>query len=175
MSLSEVISGVLEPVFDLMPRIHPKPASNRSLVVDTAWSKPKEVKDRPVLYVPAISVVEEWDAVDVPLDLGSQSLRTADGVPVVVNASVVIEYENPLLTRQYCTHEDVETYVGVLSRQAVQATITGHNLNHLLDCGEDIATNLAYVSLTEAGIVLHRLVFEEFTTAETLRLIGMER
>lgn len=175
MSLSEVVSGVLEPVFDLMPRIHPKPASNRVLVVDTAWSKPKVVRNRPVLYVPALSVVEEWDAVDVPLDLGSQALRTADGVAVVVNASVIVEFRQPLVTRAYCTHEDVETYVGILSRQAVQAAITGHNLSHILDCGEDIAGDLAHASLDEAGIVLHSLVFEEFTTADTIRLIGMER
>lgn len=174
MSLSEVISGVLEPVFDLFPRIHTKPASNRVLVVDTAWSSPKLVEDRPVLYVPALSVVEEWDAVNVPLDLGSQSLRTADGVSVVVNASVVVQF-SPLETRIHCTHDDAETYVGILSRQAVQSAITGHNLNHLLDCGEDIAAELAYASLDSAGIILHQIIFEEFTTAETLRLIGMER
>jgi len=35
MSLSEIVASVLEPLFDLLPRINPRPAANERGVVES--------------------------------------------------------------------------------------------------------------------------------------------
>ena len=71
MSLSELISGVLQPVFDLMPQVHARPASNEVAVIDSLWSDPKAFRG-PRLYIPALSHIEVYPTCEIPIAKGRQ-------------------------------------------------------------------------------------------------------
>lgn len=174
MSLSEVISGIIEPVFDLLPRIHHRAASNQVLVVDGVWGQPEVCERLPVLYVPALTHVEIWPTASVPLDLGLQTLRCADGVTFAINASVMVKVTDPIEVRKNVDHADWETFAAMLCRQSVQCVVTGHNYDYLYDRGEEIAGDIAYATLSHFHIELQQLVFEDFTPAKAYRIMNNE-
>ena len=107
MSLSELISSVAQPLLDLLPQVHARPASNEWGVKDSLWGKPRTFRG-PLLHIPAITHVDYSARVQTVsrerspdyFDLISK-FEEHSGCPLVVNTSFNVRGE-PIV----CTPED---------------------------------------------------------------------
>lgn len=131
MSLFDLVGSLLEPLFDLVPRLTRRPASNEWMVIDSLLKGPRESL-RPALHVPAFTPVDYLPKHQVPIDCGLQRVTTADGVNVAVNATARVEIVDPIVCRQL-TSTDWEEAAAMIIRSQVCETATGHNWSHLQD------------------------------------------
>ncbi len=171
MTLAELFSSILQPVFDLVPRISPRPKATEWCLVDR-WFRPIKVTDHPVLYVPATTHVEYYPCRDHPIDAGLQSLTTADGFSVCVNATVVVEVGDPCELRDTVDFDSWEELVAMRVRGIVTGIVSGHNWSMVLDQGEEICFGDCESDLVRIGVDLKRLVFEDLTVARPIRLLS---
>lgn len=170
MSLSEVIASIVQPLFDLLPQIHERPASNEWLVVDR-WFGGVSITKRPVLHIPAFTHCEVYPKAEMPIDTGLQTLTTADRKTVSVNATVILRIEDPTHLRGFTSHSDWEVWAAMRVRGCVQEVVTGHNWEHVLERGESFIEELVYSELHAFGIETERLVLEDITEAIPIRLL----
>ena len=170
MSLSELISGVLQPVFDLMPQINARPATTEWGVADS-WLGGVRTFTSPYLHIPATTHVEIWPKAEVTIDSGLQTLMTADGKIVSVNATAIVRVTDPIHLRQFVSHEEWEVWVSMRVRGCVQEVLTGHNLSYILDKGEGFIEELVYGELYAFGIDTERVVLEDLAEVLTIRLL----
>lgn len=171
MSLSELISGVLQPLFDLMPQVHARPASNEFGVIDSVWSDPKTFRG-PKLFVPALSHIEIYNSTEFTIDTGLQSLTTADGKTVAVNATAIVKVFDPLLLRSVSSYEGWAEWAAMNIRACVQDTVSGHGWEYTLRRGSEFIEEDAYHPLNAAGIELLQLVLEDATESIPIRLLS---
>ena len=171
MSLSELISGALQPVLDLLPQVHARPASNEWGVADS-WLGGVRTFSGPFLHIPATTHVEIYPKAEGPVDTGLQTLTTADGKTVAVNATAIIRITDPVYLRASVGVEEWETWVAMRIRGCVQEMITGHNWSYSLDRGEDLIEEMAYAELHAFGIEVERVVLEDICETYALRLLN---
>jgi len=169
MSISELISGILQPFFDLFPRIEQRPAEYEWLVVETWWGGAKSRRS-PVLHVPAITHVERYPRSEYPIDAGFQSLVTADGTAVTANATAIVFVDDPILLRTQVSYHNWEEWVAMLVRGAVKDVLSCHNFAHLQDDAEALIEDFLCGRLSQAGIFIEQLVLEDFTPTRPFRL-----
>jgi len=168
MSLSELISGVLQPVFDLMPQVHARPASYELAVIDSLWAEPKEFRG-PRLYIPALSHIEVYPACEVPIDTGLQSLTSVDGKTVAVNATTILKVRDPILLRKVAGAE-WEEWAAMKIRGIVCDVITCHKWNHSLAQAAEFIEAESYEELWPCGLSVQVVVLEDATETIPLRL-----
>ena len=171
MSLSELISGALQPVLDLLPQVHARPASNEWGVADS-WLGGVRTFSGPYLHIPATTHVEIYPKAEVPVDTGLQTLTTADRKTVAVNATAIVRITDPVYLRASVGVEEWETWVAMRIRGCVQEVVTGHNWAYTLDKGECFIEELAYSELYAFGVEVERLVLEDVTECIPLRLLN---
>ena len=171
MSLSELISGALQPVLDLLPQVHARPASNEWGVADS-WLGGVRTFSGPYLHIPATTHVEIYPKYEVPVDSGLQTLTTADSKTVAINATAIIRITDPVYLRSAVGVEEWETWTAMRIRGCVQEMITGHNWSYSLDKGEDLIEEMAYSELHAFGIDVERVVLEDITECIPLRLLN---
>ncbi len=161
MSLFELFSSFLQPLFDLVPRLARRPQSNEWLVVDS-WLKGPRTSVLPILHCPAITPVQYFPRCEVPIDCGLQRMTTADGSPVAVNATCRIMVVDPLLARDK-VDEDWEEAGAMIVRSVVCDLVTNHNLSHLFELLSDNAGwDDANDELQYLGCELSFLCVEDF-------------
>lgn len=131
MNLLDLLSAFLEPLFDLIPRIARRPASNEWMVVDR-WFRGVVIKTAPVLHLPFITHVEYLPKHEIPIDCGLQRVTSADGKNIAVNATALIEIADAVVCRDKAGEEYEET-VALIIRSVVCDLIAGHNWSHLQD------------------------------------------
>ncbi len=171
MSLSELISSVAQPVLDLLPQVHARPASNEWGVADS-WLGGIRTFRGPYLHIPATTHVEIYPKAEVPVDTGLQTLTTADSKTVAVNATAIVKITDPVYLRSTVGVEEWETWIAMRIRGCVQETITGHNWSYSLDKGEDLIEEMAYSELHAFGIEVERVVLEDICETYALRLLN---
>ena len=171
MSLSELISSVAQPLLDLLPQVHSRPASNEWGVRDSLWGKPKTFRG-PLLHIPAITHVEIYNSTEFTIDTGLQSLTTADGKTVAVNATAIVKVSDPLLLRTVTSYDGWAEWAAMNIRACVQDTVTGHGWEYTLRRGAEFIEEDSYNPLLSAGIELIQLVLEDATESIPIRLLS---
>jgi hypothetical protein len=160
MSLFDLFATFLQPIFDLVPRIARRPASNEWMIVDS-WIAGVRVKTKPRLHCPAFTHVEYFPACEVPIDCGIQRITTADGASVIVNATCRIVIEDPIVCREK-VDEEYEEAAAMIVRSHVCDLISGHNWTHLPDiCSDKMETNDMAADLIQMGISLTTFKVED--------------
>jgi hypothetical protein len=153
MSFLDLLATFLQPIFDLVPRIARRPASNEFMVVDS-WIKGVRLTKRPRLHCPALTHVEYIPSSEIPIDCGIQRITTADGVAVVVNATCRILIEDAILCRQKVSDE-YEEASAMIVRSHICDLISGHNFSYLPDLSiEEVGATDIEQDLLEMGISL---------------------
>jgi uncharacterized membrane protein YqiK len=170
-SISELISGVLQPMFDLLPRIEQRPAQHEWLIVEP-WLGNVRSTRRPVVFIPAFTHVERYPHGEYPLDTGFQSVVTADEKHVTANATAIISVDDPILLRQVTTFENWEEWASMIVRGAVKCVLSEHNMSHLSSDAEGMIYLECSDRLSHAGIHVEQLVLEDFTITRQFRLFG---
>ena len=168
MSLSEVVASIIEPLFDLMPQIHHRPASNQFGVVDGIWSKPKTFRG-PLLHIPALTHVELYPSYEVPIDTGLQTLTSFCGKTVAVNATTILTVTDPILLRSVAGDEWQE-YASMRIRGIVCDIITGHKWSQSLRQAAEFIEFDAAADLIECGIEVQQVVLEDMTETVPVRI-----
>jgi regulator of protease activity HflC (stomatin/prohibitin superfamily) len=160
MSLFDLISGLLEPFFDLVPRIAHRPASNEVMVVDR-WLGTVKTQKNPRLYVPALTHIEYYPTHSNPIDCGIQRLTTVDGKSVAVNATCVYRISDPVLLRDVYG-SDHEQLIAQAVRSLVCEYVTDHNFSYLPDIlDSDQIWNEIVEHLDYAGVELVEFMVED--------------
>ena len=170
MTFAELLSSLLQPILDLIPRIAPRPKTTEWCLVDR-WLGCVKMTDNPVVFIPTVTHVEYYPLLAHPIDVGLQSLTTADGISVCVNATVIILINDPCLLRSVVDYDSWEELVSMRVRWIVTNVVTGHNWSMTRDTGDDICFEEVEEDLLEIGIDLKRLVFEDLTVARPIRLL----
>ena len=171
MSLFELFSSFLQPLFDLVPRLSRRPQSNEWLVVDS-WIKGPRTLDLPVLHCPALTPVQYFPKCEVPIDCGLQRMTTADGSPVAVNATCRIVVADPLACRSK-VGEEWEEAAAMVVRSIICDLVTTHNLSHLYELIADNAGwDAANDELQYIGCELSFLCVEDFQQIIPLSLLS---
>ena len=171
MSLSELISGVLQPVLDLVPRFATRPLANELGVVDR-WFSGVSLFKSPLMYVPVLTGVEYWPKCEVPVDTGLQTLTTACGKTVGVNATTIVKVIDPVLLRTYASFDDWETWASMRIRGIVQEVVTAHNWDQSVQSAAVFVEEDAYHQLLSCGIDVLAVVLEDACQVIPLRLLG---
>ena len=170
MSLFDLISGLLEPFFDLVPRIAHRPQSNEWMILDR-WFRPIVESKIPRIFIPAITHVEYIPKNEIPIDCGLQRVTTADDEPVAVNATAIIKIVNPILCRDKAA-EGYEEVTSLLIRGVVCDLIGGHNWSHLGELIEDGSYfDEVYHELEYYGIELVSLQVEDLQVVIPLSIL----
>jgi len=168
MSLSELISSVAQPLLDLLPQVHARPASNEIGVVDSLWCHPKTFRG-PLLHIPALTHVEVYPSCEIPIDTGLQSLTSVDGKTVAVNATTILKVRDPLLLRSVAGSE-WEEWAAMKIRGIVCEVITGHKWSQSLSQAAEFIEYDAYEELLPCGLAVQVVVLEDCTESIPLRL-----
>ena len=168
MSLSELISSVAQPLLDLIPQIHARPASNEIAVIDSLWSGPKTFRG-PRLHIPALSHIEVYSASEIPIDTGLQSLTSVDGKTVAVNATTILKVRDPLLLRDVAGAE-WEEWASMKIRGIVCDVITQHRWTHSLSQAAEFIEAESYEELWPCGLNVQVVVLEDSTEILPIRL-----
>lgn len=160
MNLLDLLSAFLEPLFDLVPRIARRPASNEWMVVDR-WFKGVRVRTSPVFHLPFITHVEYLPKHEIPIDCGLQRVTSADSKNIAVNATALVEISDPVLCRDRAGEEYEET-ASLIIRSVVCDLISGHNWSHIQDmmC-DDAGYEEIEDSLSRFGIDLIQFKIED--------------
>ena len=171
MSLFELLSGFLQPLFDLVPRLSRRPQSNEWLVIDS-WLKGPRTSVLPVLHCPSLTPVQYFPKCEVPIDCGLQRMTTADGSPVGVNATCRVVVIDPLVVREK-VGEDWEEAAAMIVRSVVCDLVSSHNLSHLFELmadgagWEEVNDDLQYI-----GCELGALCIEDFQQIIPLSILS---
>ena len=168
MSLSELISGVLQPLFDLMPQVHQRPASNEWGVVDHPWRTPKTFRG-PMVFVPCVTHVLILPAHEIPIDTGLQTLTSFDGKTVAVNATTILTITDPVLLRE-TAGDDWEEYCSMRIRGIVCDIVTTHKWSQSLRQAAEFIEYDSAVDLLAVGIEVKQVVLEDMTESIPLRI-----
>ena len=171
MGLSEVVASLLQPLFDLIPQIHHRPASNEWGVVDS-WMREPRLFEGPCLHIPALSHVEVYPKTEYTIDTGLQSLTTANGKTVAVNATAIVKIVDPLLLRSVTNVDGWAEWAAMNIRSCVQDTVSGHGWDYTLRRGAEFIEEDSYHPLACAGIELLQLVLEDATESIPIRLLS---
>ncbi len=171
MSLSELFSGVLQPLFDLLPQIHARPASNEWGVADP-WIGEPRMFTGPYIHIPASTHIEIYTKTEFTIDTGLQSLTTADGKTVSVNATAIIRVVDPLLLRTVSNYHGWAEWCAMHIRACVQDVITGHKWTQSVNQAAEFIEEDSYHPLASAGVELIQLVLEDATECIPIRLLS---
>ena len=153
MSLLDLLSSFLQPIFDLVPRIARRPTSYEWMVVDS-WIKGVRLSESPRLHCPAVTHIEYMPACEIPIDCGIQRITTADNISVIVNATCRITIEDPILCRDKVS-EEWEEASAMIARSHVCDFVSGHNWSHLPNLSIDkVGIEQIEEDLAEMGIAI---------------------
>jgi len=168
MSLSELVSGVLQPLFDLMPQVHTRPATTEWGVADS-WLGGVRTFTSPLLHIPATTHVEIYPKCEVPIDTGLQTLTSFDGKTVAVNATTILKVYNPILLRSVAGIE-WEEYCSMRIRGIVCEIITGHKWRQSLNQAAEFIEFDSAADLSEVGVEVQQVLLEDCSETIPVRL-----
>ena len=169
-----LISEFLQPWADLIPRFSHRPSSVEWCVWDSPiWGA--RVTRWPVLHCPAITHLEYYPSTPFPIDLDVQTLKTADGHELTINASIMVTIDDPLLMRGTIGFDEYVNNISMEARAVIHEFVSGHNLKHGLSIIDRLEDHLAdsLLLLTSEGVILERLCIEDAASTTAFRLYGV--
>lgn len=169
-----LLSDFLQPWADLVPRLSHRPSTVEWCVVDSAMFGPY-VTRKPVLHCPALTPVEYYPSTPFPIDLEVQTLRTADGHELTINASIMVTINDPLAMREAIGFDEYVNNISMEARAVIQEFVSDHNLEHglsIIDRLEETLADSLYF-LANEGINLNRLCIEDAASTSAFRLYGV--
>lgn len=104
-----------------------------------------------------------------------QTLKTADGHELTINASIMVTIDDPLLMRDSVGYDDHVSNISMEARSTIQDFVSGNNLLYglsRLDILEDLVYD-ALLSRTNEGVILDRLCIEDAASTSAFRLYGV--
>lgn len=112
---------------------------------------------------PAITHIEYWPGQEllVSIDLGMQTLTTADGHSIAVNATAMVRVGNPIKFRDFASAETWEETTAMLVRGALSDIAMGHNLSDVIERGEELLEMQVWNELHDWGISIRSIVLED--------------
>ncbi len=169
-----LISEFLQPWADLVPRFSHRPNTVEWCVWDSPVNKPRTTR-LPILHCPALTHIEYYPSTPFPMDLEVQTLRTADGHELTINASIMVTILDPLLLRESVGYDDYVSNISMEARAVIHEFISGHNLTYGLESTESLYDHLydAIDDLTNGGVSLDRLCIEDAAATSAFRLYGV--
>lgn len=174
MSLLDVIAQFIQIFVDLLPRFTHRPDANEWLVVDSMFFGPHLAKSRPVLFVPIMDVVEYWPRVPVPVDCDIQTVVTADGCTLTINAQFAYLINEPLSVRdQWGDHTDF--MVPMIVRRAVEEVHRARTMEEIKSMGHAVVSDAAANELWAAGIEIAGFCIEDRAPTLAIRHYGIVR
>jgi len=169
MSIFELLASLLEPFFDLVPRLAHRPQSNEVMVVDGLFGV--RTRKRARVFIPAFCHINYYPTSSQPVDCGLQRLTTADGVSVAVNATAVYTIGDPVLMRSVFG-DDYHELVAMSLRSYVCEYVSGHNFTYLGEVlDSDGIWNESAAELSESGIDLVAFMVEDLQEIIPLSLL----
>ena len=151
MSLLDLLAAFLEPIFDLIPRIARRPASNEWMIVD-GWIRGVRIRYRPFLHFPIVTYVAYFPSCEIPIDCGIQRVTTADGKSIVINATCRVIIADAILARDK-VDEEYEEAASMIARSHLCDLASSHDFDDLVKlvqesvCISDISDDLAEMGL----------------------------
>lgn len=170
MTIGELLSQVLQPIFDLLPQVARRPLSNEQGVRDALGSVRRFWW--PQLHIPAVTHIEYWPKHIVSIDLGLQTLTTADGKSIAVNATAMVRVGDPIALREFASAETWEETVAMLVRGSLSDIVMGHNLSDVIDRGEELLESEVWEDLYTWGVTIRSVVLEDLTECWPIRVMG---
>ena len=170
----DLISDLLKPFADMLPRVAHRPTSTEFCVVDSVVRGPYVTK-WPTLHSPAFTHIEYYQRTPFPIDLEVQTLRTADGSEVTINASIMVQVYDPLRLRSSLGYEEYVGNIAMTARSCIQDFISGHNYRHGQE-SIDLLENLlwgAIVETSDEGCQLISLCIEDSARTSSMRFYGI--
>ena len=153
MSLLDLFATFLQPIFDLVPRVARRPASNEWMIVD-GLIRGVRIGYRPLLHCPAVCHVVYFPSCEIPIDCGIQRVTTADGCSIVINATCRIIIADPILARDK-VDEQYEEAAAMIARSHICDLASGHNFSHVIELvQESVCTEAISDDLAEMGMEL---------------------
>lgn len=169
-----LLSEFLQPWADLIPRFSHRPTSVEWCIWDSVIFGPR-VTRWPILHCPALSHIEYYPSTPFPIDLEVQTLRTADGHELTINASIMVTILDPLVLRSSIGYDDYINNLSMDARAVIHEFISGHNMSYGLESTERLSDHLwdSLSLLTENGVSLDRLCIEDAAATTAFRLYGI--
>ena len=129
----------------------------------------------PILHCPALSHIEYYPSTPFPLDLEVQTLRTADGHELTINASIMVIIDDPISMRDTIGYDDYINNLSMQARAVIHEFISGHNLKHGMESTANLLESLyeATLLLTNEGVIVERLCIEDAASTTAFRLYGV--
>jgi hypothetical protein len=172
--LSELISSIVQPLFDLLPRITARPATNEYAVVDSWFFGVKEFT-APRIFLPVMTHIEYYPKAEHPIDTGLQSLTTSCGKSVCVNATAIVKVVDPILLRERVASDSWEHWVSMIIRKHVRAcAISSDGWAEFVESGDQSVEWEVQEELLYAGVELSQIVLEDSTEAFPVRILQSE-
>ena len=129
------------------------------------------------MHCPALTHIEYYPLTPFPIDLEVQTLKTADGHELTINASIMVTISDPLLLRDSIGYDEYVSNISMEARNAIQSFVSGHNQDHgmsILDRLEGSLGDSLYF-LAEGGIDLNRLCIEDAASTTAFRVYGLSQ
>ena len=169
-----LLSEFLQPWADLIPRFSHRPSTVEWCIWDSMVFGPR-VTRYPVLHFPALTPIEYYPSTPFPIDLEVQTLRTADGHEITINASIMVVINDPIVMRECIGYEEYVNNISMEARAVIHEFISGHNHSHGLESIDllEISLGESLVSLTWDGVSLVRLCIEDAASTTAFRLYGI--
>mgnify|MGYP003113864388 CR=1 FL=1 len=158
MGLTEILGQLLQSLSNLLPRTTAKPVATEVLVVDSMLL-PIHETSRAVAYLPFLSNVTTYPTAPVTLDLAAQSLHTADGVSLYINATAVYTIEDPTLLHTTLGFDEYEEIVSAAIRKTIQAEATKLTREEIVSNG----VLFEVPCFTDSGIRVNTVFIEDIT------------
>lgn len=164
----DLIASILQPVFDLVPRVYKRPATTEWCVVDGWRSRPKVVS-RPVVACPMFCHVEYYPRTPFPVDLEVQTLYAGDD-ELTINASLMVQIEDPIALRSSLGDEYVSC-LSMVARSAIeQYVVENEEWPTSAELSDIIAQ--AVVSSSLSGATLKQFCIEDCAKTRSFRFYG---
>ena len=173
MNLLDILGEFLRIFVDLIPRIHPRPASNQTAIID-AWWYGVQVCKRPVFYVPIMDVAETWDTPnEIVCNPDIQAVSTKDGKTLSVNAAIFFRIDDVIALRSHWGDEYLENIANI-TRAAIADWHRGRSAADCMSIDCDSVTDGLVGDFRKGGCKVHRVTIDERCHTKTLRLIGVK-
>lgn len=171
----DLLRGFLEPIFQFIPRFSRRPTSIEHCVVDGVLG----VRESrwPQIYIEFLTHVEFYPKTPQPLDLELQTLVTADGVELTLNATMSLVIVDPMSLRGTLGQDEAMFNASIVARSAIAEVVTTKSFLDLkemiADGAIDEVIGAQIRDSSGLGLDLHRFAVEDMARTTSKRHYGL--
>ena len=172
MGLLDLLAQLLQIFTDLIPRFSTRPRRNEYMVVDHCLFGVFIAKYS-IPYIPLIDHIEYYPKTEVPVDSDIQTLVTADGVCVTVNAAFTYQIIDPLVSRSRWGEEYYAANVAMVVRGVIEEIYSRHTWDEVLEIQHSSFIDACKSDLSSYGIELTYFCMEDRSVTRSIRHYGI--